>query len=250
MCTPSRPGKAALQSWWQAHAAGDVAARHHLITHYLYLVKYAVGRMLVQLPAHIDAEDLSGYGLMGLIQSVDKFEPARGARFESFAMLRIRGAILDQLRAMDWMPRSLRQKAKAIEQAIQTIEQRSGQPADEAAIAAELGISPEALQQQLADTAFLVLSLDYLLQPDSDETLKDSLADPGLLPEEQAERQLTREALAQALASLPAREQQLMSLYYFEGLTLKEIGSLLGLTEARICQLHSQCLHRLRARLQ
>jgi len=247
-----RPDAATLQAWWQALQQGDAQARHKLITHYLYLVKYAVGRLLVHLPSHLDADDLVGYGLIGLIQSVDKFEPARKIRFETFAMTRIRGAMLDQLRALDWMPRSLRQKAKEIEQAIQRIEQRTGQNADDTAIAAELGISSGTLQQQLLETSFLVLSLDYLLNPQQadSETLGGLIADPSPQPAEQAEQAALKDSLKQALQSLPEREQKLVALYYFEGLTMKEIGKALNLTEARICQLHAQAILRLRARMQ
>lgn len=248
----TRPDAATLRAWWQAfQQAGSAEAREKLITHYLYLVKYAVGRMLVHLPAHLDPDDLIGYGLMGLIQSVEKFELARNVRFETFAMTRIRGAILDQLRAMDWMPRSLRQKAKEIELAIARIEQETGRSADEDSIAAALGIDVETLRQTLSETSFLVLSLDYLLNPheDGSEALGTMIPDPGPRPDERAEQESLREALADAIRSLPEREQKLISFYYFEGLTMKEIGKVLQVTEARICQLHAQAIHRLRARL-
>lgn len=248
----TRPEASTLRAWWQVYQQdGNAEAREKLITHYLYLVKYAVGRMLVNLPGHLDPDDLIGYGLMGLIQSVEKFELARNVRFETFAMTRIRGAILDQLRAMDWMPRSLRQKAKDIEQAIQRIEQETGRSAEEEAIATELGIDIETLRQNLSETSFLVLSLDYLMNPhgDGSETFGASIPDPGLRPDERAEQEAVREALKSAISSLPEREQKLIACYYFEGLTMKEIGSLLSVTEARICQLHAQAIHRLRARM-
>lgn len=246
------PDPARIQAWWQSCQQGDAHARDQLITHYLYLVKYAVGRMLVHLPAHLDSDDLIGYGLMGLIQSVDKFEWARGIRFETFAMTRIRGAILDQLRALDWMPRSLRQKAKEIEQAIQAVEQRLGRSAEESEIAAELGVGVDLLREQLSETSFLVLSLDYLMHPDDEggDTLAASLPDPRPRPDAQAEQQSVREALQMALQTLPEREQRLVAFYYFEGLTMKEIGQVLQVTEARVCQLHAQAIHRLRGRLQ
>lgn len=248
----TRPDASTLRAWWQAYQqTGSAEAREKLITHYLYLVKYAVGRMLVHLPGHLDPDDLIGYGLMGLIQSVEKFELARNVRFETFAMTRIRGAILDQLRAMDWMPRSLRQKAKEIEQAIARIEQQTGRSAEEDAIAEALGTNVETLRQTLSETSFLVLSLDYLLNPQEDgsESLGATIPDPGPRPDERAEQEALREALAEAIRSLPEREQRLISFYYFEGLTMKEIGKVLQVTEARICQLHAQAIHRLRARL-
>lgn len=248
----TRPDAATIQAWWQAYQQqGKPEAREQLITHYLYLVKYAVGRMLVNLPAHLDPDDLIGYGLMGLIQSVEKFELARNVRFETFAMTRIRGAILDQLRAMDWMPRSLRQKAKEIEQAISRIEQATGRSADETAIAQELGTDIESLRQTLSETSFLVLSLDYLLNPheEGSESLGASIADPSSGPQEKLEQEAVRQALTASIKSLPEREQKLIAFYYFEGLTMKEIGKVLEVTEARVCQLHAQAIHRLRARM-
>lgn len=242
-----------VQQWWQAfQATGERQARDQLITHYLYLVKYAVGRMLVHLPSHLEADDLVGYGLIGLIQSVEKFELARGVRFETFAMTRIRGAILDQLRALDWMPRALRQKAREIEQAIQKLEQQHGKTADETAIAAELGIDLATLHTRLSETSFLVLSLDYLLTPQeaSGETLGDLIASPQPTAEQQLDQAALQQILQAAIQSLPEREQQLIAFYYFEGLTLKEIGKVLGVSEARVCQLHAQSIHRLRVRMQ
>jgi RNA polymerase sigma factor FliA len=244
---------AALKQWWLNYRDHqDDQAREQLITHYLYLVKYAVGRMLVHLPAHLEADDLTGYGLMGLIQAVEKFELARNIRFETFAMQRIRGAILDQLRALDWLPRSLRKKAKAIEKAIQSIEQNTGTNASEADIAAALAIDKETLQLWLSETSFLMLSFDYVFSPQENEgnTFGDTLADLAPGPAEQAQKNILRESLAQALRHLPEREQQLVSLYYFEGLTLKEIGQVLNVSEARVCQLHAKALHQLRSRLQ
>ncbi|HEY9841301.1 MAG: FliA/WhiG family RNA polymerase sigma factor [Candidatus Sericytochromatia bacterium] len=248
----TRADTSTLRAWWQAYQQeASAEAREKLITHYLYLVKYAVGRMLVNLPGHLDPDDLIGYGLMGLIQSVEKFELARNVRFETFAMTRIRGAILDQLRAMDWMPRSLRQKAKEIEQAIARIEQETGRSAEEGAIADELGMDVDTLRQNLSETSFLVLSLDYLLNPheEGSESLGANIPDPGLRPDEHAEQESLRESLKNAIATLPEREQKLIAFYYFEGLTMKEIGRILQVTEARICQLHAQAIHRLRARL-
>lgn len=242
-----------LQALWQRYQdQQDPRARDALITHYLYLVKYAVGRMLVHLPAHLEADDLTGYGLIGLIQAVEKFDLARNIRFETFASQRIRGAILDQLRSLDWLPRSLRQKAKAIEQAIQAIEQSTGQSASEAAIAQQLGIDIETLHTWLSETSFLMLSFDYVLSSDSGDQLSlgDTLADTQPGPAEQTQKQLLKADLHRVLQQLGERDQQLISLYYYEGLTLKEIGRVLKVSEARVCQLHAKALHHLRSRLQ
>lgn len=242
-----------LTQWWLIYQnEQDIFAREQLITHYLYLVKYAVGRMLVHLPSHLEADDLSGYGLIGLIQAVEKFELARNIRFETFATQRIRGAILDQLRALDWLPRSLRKKAKDIEKAIQTLEQNTGNSPSEADIAQALNIDVTTLRLWLSETSFLMLSFDYVLSPvESDgNRFGDTLADPTPGPAEQAQKKVLNDALISALKHLPEREQHLVSLYYFEGLTLKEIGHVLKVSEARVCQLHAKALHQLRSRLQ
>lgn len=236
-----------LASHWKHYLEDqDKSAREALLAHYVYLVKYAVGRMMIRLPAHVDGDDLIGYGLLGLIQSLDKFDAQRNVKFETFAMTRIRGAILDSLRAQDWMPRSLRQKAKAIEKAMQRIEAEKGRPAEECEIAAHLGISLETLHEQLADTSFLVVSLDYVLRPDQ-ESHREIAGDDS--PSSRLEEEAVKQALQQSLGQLPERERKLVSFYYFEGLTMKEIGKILGVSEARVCQLHSQALHRLRSRM-
>lgn len=227
-------------------------AREKLIVHYLYLVKYAVHRMMVNLPSNLDKHDLMSYGMIGLIQSLDKFDTSRNTKFETFAMTRVRGAILDELRAQDWMPRSLRKKAKDIEKAIKRIELKKGKAASEDEIAQEMNISIKELRKSLSDTSFLVLSLDYLISRDSQQgaTLEDTIPDdldqtPSVLVQEQAKK----EALIEALQWLPERERLLITLYYYEGLTMKEIGRILEVTEARVCQLHSQAVHRMRTKL-
>ncbi|PIQ28606.1 FliA/WhiG family RNA polymerase sigma factor [bacterium (Candidatus Blackallbacteria) CG17_big_fil_post_rev_8_21_14_2_50_48_46] len=253
MATMSNLTPEEIASSWEAYLKqGQADARDRLIRHYLYLVRYAVSRMLVQLPTHLDSDDLIGYGLLGLIQSVEKFDPERKVRFETYAMTRIRGAILDELRAMDWMPRSLRRKAREVEKAIHRIENRTGKPAQEEDLALELGIELKQLHQILNDTSYLVVSLDYLLSAGShlknwEESLPDTRASSD--PTREIDRQAMQEALQEALRSLPEREQKLVSLYYFEGLTMKEIGQVLELTEARICQIHAQAVHRLKARM-
>ncbi len=248
---PPAKKNAALEQWWKTfRETQDATARDQLITHYLYLVKYAVGRMLVHLPAHLEADDLTGYGLMGLIQAVEKFDLARNVRFETFASQRIRGAMLDQLRALDWLPRSLRKKAKDIEKAIAFIEQKTGQSASETEIAAHLEVSLDTLQQWLSETSFLMLSLDYVIHPDTGQALSEAIPATTEGPEEVAQKRLLKESLRQALSRLPEREQKLLSFYYFEGLTLKEIGRVLKVSEARVCQLHAKALHQLRAKMQ
>lgn len=240
------------QLWELYQQQQDVDAREKLIIHYAYLVKYAVSRLMINLPNNLDYDDLLSYGMIGLIQSLDKFDMARNIKFETFAMSRIRGAILDELRAQDWMPRSLRKKAKDIERAIKKVEDEHGQSATEQQIADTLQISVEELHHSLSETSFLVLSLDYILSQDSQQgaTLEDTIADDrDKTPAELLEVKSLQEALIKALEGLPERERLLITLYYYEGLTMKEIGRILGVTEARVCQLHSQAIHRMRSRL-
>ena len=236
------------QLWAQYLDNQDRTAREALLTHYIYLVKYAVGRMMLKLPSHIDGDDLIGYGLIGLIQSLEKFDAERAVKFETFAMTRIRGAILDALRAQDWMPRSLRKKAKVIEKAIRSIEARTGQAAQEEDIAKELDLPLDTLREQLLETSFLVVSLDYLLHPDSPYSVGNALASTDDTTQE-LDQEAVRDALTQALGGLPERERNLISFYYFEGLTMKEIGVVLKVSEARVCQIHAQSIHRLKARM-
>ena len=243
-----------LAKLWQDFQDNDDAlAREKLIIHYAYLVKYVVHRLMVTLPATIDNDDLMGYGIMGLIQSVEKFNLARGIKFETFSMPRIRGAIIDELRAQDWLPRSLRQKAKNIEKTISKLEGELGRAPNEDEIAASLNIGTNELQQILSETSFLVLSLDYLLSPEAGDksiSIADTIADDDRkTPYMIYESKDMRTGLQNAITNLPEREKLLITLYYYEGLTMKEIGKVMTITEARVCQLHTQAILRMKSRL-
>jgi len=239
--------------WHDFQDNNDLSAREELIIHYAPLVRYVVNRLMVSLPATIDNDDLISYGVIGLIQSVEKFNLARGIKFETFAMVRVKGAILDQLRSQDWLPRSLRQKTKNIEKTIAKLENELGRAPTEVEIAQSLNIGIDELNQTLSDASFLVLSLDYLLAPDTGEkslSIEDTIADdeektPILIYESKE----TREALIKAISNLPERERLLISLYYYEGLTMKEIGKIMQITEARVCQLHTQAVLRMKGYL-
>ncbi|HLJ33477.1 MAG TPA: FliA/WhiG family RNA polymerase sigma factor, partial [Ktedonobacteraceae bacterium] len=228
--------------------------RDEIILAYTPLVRFVVGRLGIPATSMLDAEDLVSYGMIGLINAVDRYDPARGVRFEAFAMSRIRGAVIDQLRVLNWLPRSAVARVRQIESALANLEQRLGRPAKEQEAAAEVGVSTQRYRQMLLEVGIVVLSLDAplssLLQDDEVASLGDLLEDsrsPG--PDEQVERTELMNALIVAIDRLPERERLLLSLYYHEELTMKEISSLMNVSESRICQLHMQAVLRLRTAL-
>ncbi len=238
---------------WQKYTQQpDPATREKLILEYMPLVKYVVGRLAVTLPPTVDAEDLMGYGVMGLIMAIERFMPEKGYKFETFAVSRIRGAIIDELRAQDWLPRSVRQKAKEMEGQIRNLEHQLGRTATDQELARQLGVTVEDLPKSLAEVTAPVLSLDDLVSL-SDDGQKvswlDTLPDDRLGPSAQLDQEAMVEVLGQAIDLLPERERLLVSLYYHEGLTLKEIGAVLSVTESRVCQLHAQAMGRLRTKI-
>jgi len=252
--TLEHPGDGVAVLWEQYKASGSEALRERLILHYSPLVKYVAGRISVGLPPNVDSADCVSFGLFGLIDAIEKFEPQRGVAFEPYAVNRIRGAILDELRALDWIPRSVRAKARAIERAYGEAQTRLGRTPTEADIAGELGVPLEQLHEHFGQLSALnVLALDELLAGDErpdrislGETLADLAApDPAAV----YELQETRRVLAEALSGLAEREQLLVRLYYFDGFTLAEIGAVLGVSESRVCQLHAKAVLALRARL-
>jgi RNA polymerase sigma factor for flagellar operon FliA len=238
---------------WQKYTAKpDHATREKLIMEYLPLVKYVVGRMAVTLPPTVDADDLMGYGVMGLIAAIERFNPDRGFKFETFAVSRIRGAIIDELRSQDWLPRSVRQKAKEHEAAIRQVEHRLGRTATDAELADAMGVKVEDLPKNLSEIVAPVLSLDDLVSMHDDgqkASWLDTLVDDRLGPAAAFDQEEMVVILGQAIEALPERERLLITLYYHEGLTLKEIGAVLSVTESRVCQLHSQAVGRLRTKI-
>ena len=238
---------------WQKYTKQpDPATREKLILEYMPLVKYVVGRLAVTLPPTVDAEDLLGYGVMGLIMAIERFAPERGYKFETFAVSRIRGAIIDELRAQDWLPRSVRQKAKELEGKIRSLEHQLGRTATDQELATQLGVTVDELPRSLAEITAPVLSLDDLVSLGDDGqkiSWLDTLPDERLGPSAQLDQEAMTEVLGQAIDLLPERERLLVSLYYHEGLTLKEIGAVLNVTESRVCQLHAQAMGRLRTKI-
>ncbi len=244
-----------VESAWAAYkATGDGAARDRLILHYSPLVKYVAGRVAAGLPANVDQADLSSYGIFGLIDAIDKYEPERGIKFETYAMSRIRGAILDELRSIDWVPRSVRSRAREIEKAYQNLENRLKRPPSDAEIAEEIGVSVDELNGIYGKLATVsIVALDELLSPagGGDRTaLVDTLEDArAVAPEAALEAEEMKDILARAINRLPEREKIVITLYYYEGLTLAQIGRVLGVTESRICQMHTKAVLALRGRI-
>ena len=242
------------QLWTDYKSTGSSASREHLILHYSPLVKYVAGRVSVGLPQHIETGDLISYGMFGLIDAIDKYDLRREVKFESYAVTRIRGAIIDELRNLDWIPRSVRAKAKEVEHTYAALSaELQRNPTDEE-VAARMNISTDDLSHIYSKVSYAhVLALDELLQgseDDSSSKLRDTLEDPEAIdPVKMFEEHETKYFLARAIASLPEREKTIITLYYFEGLTLSEIGKVLGVTESRVSQLHTKAVIALRARL-
>jgi RNA polymerase sigma factor for flagellar operon FliA len=240
--------------WEFFKRTADGGAREKLILHYAPLVKYVASRVATGLPSSVDQHDLVSYGMFGLIDALEKFEPGRGNKFETYAIPRIKGAIIDELRAMDWVPRSVRFKARELEKAQADLEAMLKRQPSEEELADRLGMSRSELHQMVSQISFVsVLALDEVVGSGSDRgesvALIDTLADKGLDPTWGLESQETRGMLAAAINSLSEREKIVVTLYYFEGLTLSEIGEILGVTESRVCQIHTKAVGGLRGQL-
>lgn len=250
-------GDAALRRLWEEFkGSGDQGLRERLILHYSPLVKYVAGRVGVGLPPNIEQADLVSYGIFGLIDAIEKFDLDRAIKFETYAINRIRGAIIDELRSIDWIPRSVRYKAREVEKAYQALEAKLQRTPTEAEVAKEMGIRLEELHSIFSQVSYVnVVALDELLHAGGDKggdkmTLGDTLEDPKAPdPINLFEGEETKFILAKAINMLPEREKVVVTLYYYEGLTLAEIGQVLGVTESRICQMHTKAVLQLRAKL-
>jgi RNA polymerase sigma factor FliA len=246
-----------LRDLWRRYKVdGDASARERLVVAYSPLVKFVAGRLGAGLPSHVDDADLISYGLMGLIGSIERFEPERGIKFETFAMTRIRGAIIDELRSLDWVPRSVRSRAREIEAAQAKLEHELQRAPTEEELAAKLGVEPEELRSSLLDIAnSSVYALDELwtISDSSGDSvsLLDTISDPRADdPQESLASSEVKDRLTEGISSLPEREQLVIALYYYENLTLREIGEVLGVTESRVSQLHTKAVMRLKSALQ
>ncbi len=241
--------------WKRFKGSDDQAARERLVVAYSPLVKYVAGRMASGLPAHVDEADLISYGLVGLISAIARFEPEREIRFETYAITRIKGAIIDELRSLDWVPRSVRARAREIERANSKLEHRLQRAPNDEEMAAELDMTVDEFQESLLQISnSTVAALDELWtvgDSSGDQvSLLDTLQDPRALdPAAVVDATELKDRVADAITRLPEREKLVVALYYYENLTLREIGEVLGVTESRISQLHTKAVLRLRSRL-
>jgi RNA polymerase sigma factor for flagellar operon FliA len=240
--------------WREYRRTGAKELRDRLIVMYSPLVKYVAGRLGSGLPAHVDEGDLVSYGLLGLIGAIERYDPDRDIKFETYAIARIRGSIIDELRALDWVPRSVRSRAREIERAIAALEAKLGRAPTDEEIADKVGISVDELEDSLTDISrSSIAALDELwsVSGEGDQvSLLDTLEDPdSVRPADALDETELREILGDAISRLPEREKLVITLYYYEELTLREIGEVLGVTESRISQLHTKAILRLKARL-
>lgn len=238
-----------LAEMWSQYFAdkSNKALRDELILQYIYLTRYVVGRVKVALPPTFSYEDISSYGVEGLIDAVEKYTPKMGARFETYALVRIRGNIIDKVRSQDFLPRSVRRKIRDVKQAQEELKKQFGRSATNSEIASYLGIEREKVEQLLADDTSITSLYDKKGSQDGDIEIIDTIEDSRTLaPHEQLEEKDVKKELEMALKRLPERERTIMVLYYHENMTLKEIGDAINVSESRVSQLHAQAIMKLK----
>jgi RNA polymerase sigma factor for flagellar operon FliA len=242
--------------WSSYKKTGDEKAREQLVLAYSPLVKFVAGRMSSGLPAHIEESDLISYGLLGLIGAIERFDPQREIKFETFAVSRIKGSIIDELRSLDWVPRSVRAKAREIESTQTKLEHELGRVPTDKEVADALEMSTEDFQEsllQISNSTVVALDELWTVSDSSGDqvSLLDTMKDPNAVdPARELGVSELKDRLANAISRLPEREKLVIALYYYENLTLREIGEVLGVTESRVSQLHTKAVLRLKSRLQ
>jgi RNA polymerase sigma factor for flagellar operon FliA len=242
--------------WREYRRSQDPKVRDRLILTYAPLVKYVAGRLGSGLPAHVDDDDLVSYGLLGLIGAIERFDPDRDIKFETYVIARIKGSIIDELRSLDWVPRSVRARARQIEKTNASLENKLRRAPTDQEMAEALGTSVDDFQESLTKISnSSVVALDELWtvsDASGDQvSLLDTIQDPNALdPAQELDAGEMKDRLAEAIARLPEREKLVVALYYYENLTLREIGEVLGVTESRVSQLHTKAVLRLKSRLQ
>lgn len=242
------------QLWKAYRKTRDDGIRNRLVKQYLPLVKYVAGKLAVGMPQNVEFDDLVSYGVIGLFDAIDKFDPGKHVKFKTYAVTRVRGAIFDQLRQLDWVPRSVRQKTRELEDTIRRLEAQLGRAATDDEIARELGVTPrefEKLVLKISGTTVLSLNDVWYAGDENDRmSIGDSIESPqSRNPDSIVEKHEIKRVIIEAIGELPDKEKKVLVLYYYEDLTLKEIGAVLGVTESRISQLHTKAIMRLRGRL-
>lgn len=240
--------------WDNYRAHKDIAIRDYFVRQYAPLVKYVAGKVAVGMPGSVEFDDLVGYGVFGLFDAIEKFDPSKHVKFKTYAVTRIRGAIFDELRSNDWVPRSIRQKAREVEDAVRHLEATLGRAATDAELAQEMNLSlPEFQQLLLKISSTTVMSLNDLWHSSDDNdriSIVESVESPvSMNPDVIVEKNEIKRVMLEALRELPEKEQRVLVLYYYEELTLREIGEVLEVTESRVSQLHTKAIIRLRAKL-
>jgi RNA polymerase sigma factor for flagellar operon FliA len=240
--------------WKEYKASKNAEIRSYLAEKYSPLVKHVAGKVAIGMPQNVEFEDLVSYGVFGLLDAIDKFDPKREIKFKTYAMTRIRGSIFDELRSIDWIPRSIRQKAKQYEQIMSMLENKEGHKPSDEEIAKELGLSTEdfnSLINKLSSTTLVSLNDIWFLGDENDEiSIMETLESPmNLNPDNIIEKEEIKNVIVDAIKTLPEKEMKVIVLYYYEDLTLKEIGEVLEVTESRISQLHTKAVARLRSKL-
>ncbi len=246
-----------LQALWRRYKdEGDEGVRERLLLAYSPLVKYVAGRVSSGLPSHVEDSDLISDGLVGLISAIERFEPSREIKFETFAMSRIKGAIIDGLRSRDWVPRSVRARARDIEKVYARLEHKLQRAPTDDEMAEALGTSADEFRESLrliSNSSVVALDELWTVSESSGDqvSLMDTIEDPASVdPTQQIDENEVKDRLTDAIARLPEREKYVVALYYYENLTLREIGEVLGVSESRVSQLHTKAVLRLRSRLQ
>jgi RNA polymerase sigma factor for flagellar operon FliA len=240
--------------WLEFKKTKSPQLRDKFIRQYMPLVKYVAGKVSVGMPGSVDFDDLVGYGQFGLLDAINKFDPEKNVKFKTYAVTRIRGAIFDELRTLDWVPRSVRQKSREIEDTIVQLESKLGRPASDSEVASAMGISEDEYHQtilKVSGTSVLSLN-DVWYSGDESENVSigDSIESPlSLNPEVIVEREEVRRIIIESINELPEKEKMVLVLYYHEDMTFKEIGQVLEVSESRVSQLHTKANLRLRAKL-
>lgn len=243
-------GDISKQLWKNYIETRSPAIKEQIINEYAYLIKYVAGRLSMYFGTNVEFDDLVGYGAFGLIDAIDKFDINKGVKFETYASLRIRGSIIDSIRDLDWVPRSLRQKNKELEKVYAELENEIGHSASDTEVAQKMGISMDEFYKLLNDVnVSSMMSLEEFMEQNYDRGLGIPSEDIEDKPEDYVQNSELKQILAEAINKLPEKEKTVISFYYFEELTLKEISAIMNVTESRISQLHTKALLRMRGKL-